>query len=859
MGKWSEVQTSKAYQELSLPEQFEAKREFHDNVILNSPKYKVLPPEQQKATTENFLRGGDELEKLRASAIQQKEKVQRDPTTLPGAIRLGDIAVERVAKAIEPKVPAGRTTAGIFFKDFLLRQLPADFARAYKPTNIANFAALSFLLGPTAKAAKKPLTRFATKRIPKKVQDFFLREFTVGGGAPKQFLAASKKAKLAREAGAREAQEVAKTLSTDAQGKPLELAKQRAVGRIFRKEIDLGGRRPFQGPNVFDRKFTEQIRGNPQFKELSGIANAGRDVMDKWSKELARSGVPSKKAQRIIEDNVGEYMARMFPKTVASAKRRAGQGGALRLRLDGLKRRKQLTSDVLNALDEIREPALPTAIRVGELSTTVANQKLFKTVAANPEWVAAANLTGKMVKMADTPAMGALRSKWVIPEIARDINSIHALPNVFTRNYMKALSAWKYGKVVLNPATHARNMMTNTMLLDFSGVSHRKQLLLYPKVMRDYLTKGQNYKLAVKHGAIGGEFVGGEVSRLRNYYLKAQGNNFSKWMATLKAPFKAAGRVYQAEEQLSKMVKFTDMLERGATPEIAAKEAQKWLFNYTEIPNVIKFVREIPIGAPFATFTYKAIPRVGETLAKNPMRIYKYKALFDSFNSASSKLLNMDPEQFAREKNALPPWLLRDLGGVPMTLLLPWKDKHGRTQWVNLEYILPLGMGPEALKGGPAKLVGNPVATLTADLLRNRDFKGKDIIPIGATKEEATAAITNHVYRQLVPSLAPGLKGVKGWGGGYSFSKILNAANDIPDYADRTRNVPLALMDTLVGIKITPVDVNESEMFKQFKKRDLMNAFRKQILQLRHPAISDEFKAKRAEELFKRMQRMLSE
>jgi len=56
------------------------------------------------------------------------------------------------------------------------------------------------------------------------------------------------------------------------------------------------------------------------------------------------------------------------------------------------------------------------------------------------------------------------------------------------------------------------------------------------------------------------------------------------------------------------------------------------------------------------------------------------------------------PDEYARQKKLLPDYLLKDIGGVPTNLLMPWKDKYGRTQWLNLEYILPLGQSPEIIE-----------------------------------------------------------------------------------------------------------------------------------------------------------------
>ena len=639
------------------------------------------------------------------------------------------------------------------------------------------------------------------------------------------------------------------------------LAKRKVVARQLSNEIrdiEIGVRANY---DVFDRTFTEQIRNHPKFQQLSRIADEGRDVMDKWSRSLVVSGIPSDTAKETIERNVGEYMARMYPQHLNPRATGFNQGRGLRLRLNGLKHRKDLTGTTIDKL-VIKEPGLPTAIRVREISTSVANNKLFNSVAQNPEWSAVENLTGKMIKMPNTPALGALRDKWVIPEIAGDITQIVTAPPRAVRAYLKGLSAWKYSKVVLNPSTHARNQMSNSILLDLSGTNQLRQAQLMPRVMKDYLQKGPMYKQALADGAIGGEFVGGEVSKLRDSYVGATGTHFQKILNAIKVPFKKAGDVYQAEEQIAKMIKYTDVLAKGGTRTQAAKEAQKWLFNYTELPNAVRFLKDVPFGSPFLTFTYKALPRIAETLVENPLKIYKYQAFFNAWNESAKQQLGMTEEEYNDLVDTLPPWMLDNFAGMPTNLLMPWEDKHGRNQVLNVEYILPIGMAPEIaekglLKGG----LSNPFFQILSDLQKNRDFRNKPIVPeepksgrFLVSMDEAAKLQIEHVYRQLAPSLAPALGFIKG---GYSFEKLMAAIEKRPDFAGRVKEIPETVLDVLAGLKITPIDVGDNVRFRQIEKKNTVKALRIQLWKImRNPVIGPIEKEKQRKDILNRIKKV---
>ena len=833
MAKWRDIIESNEYQSLHPIQKGLKKREFWDKTVENSNTYKDMSSDKKKSVRENFFVQRESEGITTAQIVKDAFKNPQANTAIIEGVKKWGKGIDWLAEKIEPNQEelAGKTGIGLTVP--FAKQMMAEATRFYKPEYVLTAPLVAKAVGKIA----SPVGKALWKRVPKKVQKFLTKELTVGKGTPKAYQALSEKATLDRAAGGREAEGVAQILTKEPfTGRTLTGKEQRTVGRIFRGEA-------------------ETIRQLPKYQEYSAIANQGRKVMDKWSSELVKSGIPKQAAEEAIDANMGKYMARMYKSKVA-------KGGNfftkknIRLRLDGMKKKQQLSAEVLRKMGEIKEPAFPTAVRTKQISDTVTNAKLFKQVSSNPEWVANANLTGDMIKMPNSPNMGALRNKWVVPEIGKDINSIVEAKAFAIPVYSKALSAWKYGKVVLNPATHVRNMMSNSMLLDLSGVNHLRQAQLMPGVMKDYLSKGKMYRLALKHGAVGGEFVGGDVAKIRASYLSGKGGNLNKWLNVLKAPFKQAGTVYQAEEQISKLVKFTDMMGKGATPEVAAKEAQKWLFDYSKIPNIIEGAKQI---SPFITFTYKSIPRLAEAITNNPMRVYKYYALFKGWNKAAEKTLGMTEAEFNKEKKALPPWYFQSLGGMPMTLMMPWKDKNNDTQWYNLEYTLPIGMAPEIMREGLVKgMVSNPFITIPGALKSNKDFKGSDIVPVGAGKYEKMQKAMEYTYRQIAPSLAPGIPKITK--GGYSFEKIMDSLMKRPDYAGRVRDLPTTLLDTLAGIKISPLNVKQSNMFKMKKLSFNIRSIQRQMVKTQtHKGVSDEEKTKNRIDTKRKIENLMKE
>jgi hypothetical protein len=872
MAKWDEIKSSATFQESEPADKLAAKQKYFNDVVVKTDRYKGLDTKSQASVRNSFAQL-DPTELVAQTDPYSIDGIMEaaDPTPmlqeagralkafkeLP-PIKAADKFVDKAADIIggNPVPKPGESNAMYIAKN-LPRMMAGELARSYKPGEVLPFVGAAKLAKPALEMAGKA----AWGLVPEGAKKVLTQNLAVGRGAPQEYLAASDAAALERQAGAREAEDIGSKLFraqgpmkyTQADGTVLSLKKgqmlpqemQQNVGAMFRGEFDA----------------IEKLKSHPQYTEMKTLADEGRAIQDKWSKALVDSGIPSKEVEEIITDNIGQYMARMYRSKLARNDANIFNLKNMRLNLDGLKKRQDLSEDVRQLMGEIKEPALPVATRVAQTSKSIANEKLFKQVADNPQWSSAEKLADDMVQMPDTATMGSLRKKWVIPEIAGDINAItqlgpkgNDLTSWMFGKYQQGMSAWKFGKVVLNPATHARNMLSNSILLDLSGVNHGRQAMLMPKAIDELMNKGKLYQEAVKHGAIGGEFYGGDIKAIKDWYTASEGSNLQKVMSFAKIPADAAGNLYQAEEQVFKLMKFADGLERGLAPERAAQEAQKWLFDYTKIPEAIKFTKNF---APFITFTYKAVPRVAEALLNNPMRVYKYKAMFEAWNESARKLNGKTPEEFAKNQKALPPWLMQSIGGLPANLMMPWKDKYGRTQWLNLEYVIPLGQAPDiaeqgVLHGG----ISNPVLQLYADLDKNIDFKGQPIVPAGSTREEATKIVAGYIYKTLAPSFAPALGDMSG---GYSWEKVVKSLQKQPDYAGRLRELGPVLFDTLAGLKVTPVDVDEAEGFKMQDKKKLLIELRKQAMKVMSPAYNEKKRDKDLEIIYKKMQKVMDE
>lgn len=561
----------------------------------------------------------------------------------------------------------------------------------------------------------------------------------------------------------------------------------------------------------------KNMLGEEKIKTIETTAGLARRTVDSVSKELVeemkKGGFGGNKENAItaVLNNIGTYFPREYRKFVEDPKNFVDfltGGKSTRLITTFLKKRKDIPADVRSQMGEILEAGFPVAKRLSEVTHSVETSKFFRWVAAH--LADTANRTGDMVKLSDVQTLGILAGKYVPKIVADDINTIGRMKTIGKAReaYRKFLGYWKFGKVILNPAAQSRNLMSNIILMDLGnypvfqpeGVKH------FLDAATEYVKKGETYRLARKAGLLGGTYFGNEI---KNFIVdmggETGGNILSRGM---QAFVRNAGKGYQGMEEISKMAMFVWRMSKGNNMRTASDYAQKWLFDYRNVPEFIRYLRNAPFGYPFITFTSKAIPRLAEAAATNPAKISKYYKAFD----------HIEGEGHEEEKKLLPEYIKNG-----MYVRLPFPDKNGNPLYFNMNYILPWGNLELAGQGvlPQVALPSDPAATfLTAFATNTNPFNGKELYKDTDDPDEKNIKIATFIYQTLMPSLAPSIP-LTGIIGGYSYEKILDAIFQRPDKMGRLRDLPTTLMDVGFGLKATPVNLEEEagKRAKEFQRK----------------------------------------
>jgi len=559
------------------------------------------------------------------------------------------------------------------------------------------------------------------------------------------------------------------------------------------------------------------------FNEYEGLTPTQKKVLEDEIQHLkvkSRRGTPE--GQQDLEDMIARMEALLGKGKEA---RRALRAERQALNLSYSHRRNDMPVELQKLLGLIDEAPFPVAKMAAVQKTDVLKSRLFQYIADDPTWVFRASR-----KMPDAPAnfvkvnderFGALNGLYVRRDIWDDLKEIEEWRGYVVRNWDRLLGMWKYGKVILNPATHARNTMSN-IILAYLGDVNPTDLKTYTKA-GEALKNGEAnkfYKEAQEWGLFNDTFVSAEIAKFRDELEELRDpKSVKNWIR--KVAGLPAG-LYQGNERFFKLAVFIKAREGGASVDAAARKAEKFIFNYADIPPWVKHTKRWL--SPFFTFTYKAIPLFGEMAIRKPWKVAAIMASMYGMEEFAKRQLGMTQEEAEKERALLPEWQRQKappLIGPYTHVLMPFQDKWGNNLYLDMAYILPYGNIAEKWGQSAIPLAdlmpSNPALQYMAAILTNRKpFTGQPVYDeMLDTGLQVAGKYLELAWKEAAPSLAPG---------GYGFNKLKTGfmntfmGKDVRDWADRPVQMETALASTLFGIKLSPANSQKIEREYQRKK-----------------------------------------
>jgi len=341
-----------------------------------------------------------------------------------------------------------------------------------------------------------------------------------------------------------------------------------------------------------------------------------------------------------------------------------------------------------------------------------------------------------------TREYGLLAGRLVRTEIYDDVVSSGAMLNVGDEAYVNLMSkgrkftaVWKTIKVPLNPPTIARNTFSNAILIHLSGVPFHRVLPRMIEAAREIVAYRNNdfenskhFAEMLKRGVQQSSFTDQELMQMSDDMLDflksvdAKDIGLLGWLKlnTWTRLANKASNIYQGIEVVGKTAIAIDVMERqGGSADDAFLKAQEYLFDYSDVPQVVRGLRQSPLGIPFLTFQYKVLPVLAKTALRNPTKFAPYVALSYALPSLFMSMFDIDDDEYEQVKKSLPDYLRNNPGLIP----LPARDAQGRLQFMDTSYLYPWG----SLSGLGANLAAGVKTATGTKAAEDQGFSVKDV------------------------------------------------------------------------------------------------------------------------------------
>jgi hypothetical protein len=333
----------------------------------------------------------------------------------------------------------------------------------------------------------------------------------------------------------------------------------------------------------------------------------------------------------------------------------------------------------------------------------------------------------------------------------------------------------KYNKTALNPSTHFNNIFGNGVLAEIGANLHDTSLVSQPWIMKqageeimagngrwlNELRANSNVFDNVNDATREIQGIGKEINPLPQ-------TAFQKMAQGAGGAYAAPGHAFQGEEQLFKLSLYIALRKKGLSALDAAKGTQRYLFDYSDVPQMVEVFRKYGIS-PFLTFPYKATGVLLETVVKKPSLINRYNILegqarsfFDDDNVKEQYQQLLDGKPY--------------LGKQGAAMLPVGKDEKGRIMFLDLSKKLPLGFGDDQFANPAANAVsssfpfGAPLGALVNSGVpnpvpnegpafvgynQNPTFPDFPALSPGATPQEQARTQAEELVKTYLPPLLP--------------------------------------------------------------------------------------------------------
>lgn len=452
-------------------------------------------------------------------------------------------------------------------------------------------------------------------------------------------------------------------------------------------------------------------------------------------------------------------------------------------------------------------------------------------VYSHADWVKVPDT--KIPKTGGKLRWGNLAGKYVRAEIWRDLNQLDLI--MAPPTWSKIIREWKVNKTARAAGVHMNNVMSNIVLMDFAGV--RMQDLA--RGIISYINKDEHFQNAADHGAFGAGFIENEIGRkalepILKDVLEMQnsgGINVAKNVSLMTKVMSAFGtaiktgflgekldrklvQLYQAEDEVFRMATYLRRIELGETPAVAANFARDQFLNYDIRAPWINALRMT--GLPFISYSYRAIPKVAQSVSYRPLKLVKLAAMIGIINALS---YDLDPGDEDEERAALrKEWQGFTWVGSPRLIRTPfgvYTDRQDPVfldvkRWIPVGDVFDMNQGHGAVPIPPVLQISGPILAAFEVVLNKTSFTGKEIVDEYDGALTASKKLASYGWKFWMPS-SPWVPF------SYYNEKVIDSIQGSSDAYTGKPESPYLMMLSSMGVKLREHDVETALEFKMYR------------------------------------------
>jgi hypothetical protein len=519
--------------------------------------------------------------------------------------------------------------------------------------------------------------------------------------------------------------------------------------------------------------------------DLRGKTNTDLDLLtEEARKEIAVWGNESRKAgllnDAVFWDNVGQYFPFMYStKEFDVNKSKLGYfpSKAIKANLSGVKHKltdvefgmrvleaqlgtwpsakKKIAEYTKSKLAEIgrkareemgliKTAAYPLQKRISQLIEAVYTVKTMNAIAKVPG-IIGDKTTPRYAQMPTGKKYGQLSGQYVPENLVRYVNDWTKMPGDLAKIVNAVISVFKTFKVPMDPSAASRNIINNIITAYLNDVPIQNPVVL-AKGISSFVSGDNIYKSLRDNGLYNNTYSSEELQRL-SFIAEDPENIWGKMLENVLKVYNVPGKAYGVVEDIFKTAAARYAIDNGASILQAIKLADKCFYDYSQVSKIVEVVRKFPL--PFITWTAKTLPRLIETAVRRPEKLIIILGIITSYNAMSRISLGITKE----DEERLKPDYIRG----KTVLLLPFRDKDGRLQWIDLSYLMPWeGFMPiqKGKLGIPLMVtMGNPFISLYNCYILNHDPFYGVIVKEGTPESEAERLQSQYLLKSLGPTL----------------------------------------------------------------------------------------------------------